>query len=262
MDKGLYYYYGNEIIYSDDPTQNQEYNVCYECVPGFIYISKSNTCVECPTGCLDCNLKADGITTYCKECAVGYALNENLGCTVCANEIQNCLKCYRSFSDWYNISYNAIYDNDYMMMNPEIVYTNLVDYYLNWWADFYTYVQTLCISCKEEYTPSLSLKTCKSCATDVGTGCKQCNYLNTYNYFRDMNYIYAMYDSDTSFSLVCQLCEYPKFIREDGETCSACTITNCEKCYWGESKTDELTFPNLYTYNWDWLWPLQSTSRT
>lgn len=91
---------------------------------------------------MDCNLKADGLATFCKECAEGYALNENLACTECATEIQDCLKCYRSYSDWYNISASAIYDNDYMNMNPEILFTNLIDYYMNMYWDFYSSVHT------------------------------------------------------------------------------------------------------------------------
>jgi hypothetical protein len=114
----------------------QEYNLCYECVPGFIYSSKTNTCVQCPTGCLDCNLKADGVTTFCKECAIGYALNENLQCSVCATDISNCLRCSRSYNDWYNISYSAIYDTEYMTANPEILFNDLVDYYKSWMYDF------------------------------------------------------------------------------------------------------------------------------
>jgi hypothetical protein len=86
---------------------------------------------------LECNLKPDGVTTYCKECADGYALNENLDCCICANDIPNCLKCYRSYSTWYNISSNAIYDNDYKNMNPEIIINNLAEYYVNMWPDFY-----------------------------------------------------------------------------------------------------------------------------
>jgi hypothetical protein len=74
--------------------------------------------------------------------------------------------------------------------------------------------------------------------------------------------MYAMSEDETMFSLVCQICEYPKFVREDGKTCSACSISNCAKCYWGASKTDELTFPDQFTYTWDWLWPLKTLTLT
>jgi hypothetical protein len=55
MDKGLYFYSGNEIIYSDDSSLNFEYNTCYECVAGFKFLSKNNACIKCATGCLDCD---------------------------------------------------------------------------------------------------------------------------------------------------------------------------------------------------------------
>ena len=102
MDQGLYYY-GSDIVYKDDTLQNQEYNKCYNCLPGFKYIKQTNECAKCPTGCLDCNLKKDGLTTYCLECDTGYALDEYLNCLLCEKLMSYCITCFRAIGT-YNIS--------------------------------------------------------------------------------------------------------------------------------------------------------------
>jgi len=191
--------------------------ICNQCSTGYFDLVMNGTCQECDPVCTKCGPRG------CEVCPSGYYVNNQTGlCSTCSSAMNNCDTCN---------------DDKYCQRCLDPFFSN----------------NGVCEACGPSCASCLSLDTCTKCKDtnckdcDPQGGCRTCNY----GYFPDENTgkciscasTIAKCDHCTSKDQ-CKICVDPFYAEDgschrcgpscdsclDGNTCSTCSNTYCEKC--------------------------------
>lgn len=193
---------------------------CVLCEDGYYLIRNSTdwsakSCISCSdndAGILQC--ESCWNENYCKKCQNGYMLDTNFQCQLCNNE-RNCLTCdgytcTSCFSGYYLTSENSCTECSEM---------NCLSCPYN--VDL---KQSQCSICQNGYYLHPIHFSCISCKkNNRGLNCAICEYNITIN------------QTNSNYQLNCLSCDVDFGIIKQHNTCIACTLPNCQTCYFDSS---------------------------